>query len=64
MQSKRLVGKSNRRSNSNLQTSENKSHFVPNLVRFLRFSTQRVLNYEEQLKAQLQFFCISAILAP
>jgi hypothetical protein len=45
------------------RAKEKGTHRVPNLVRFLRFSTQRVLNDEEQLKAQLQFFCISAILA-
>ena len=45
------------------RVKEKATHRFSNLVRFFRFSTQRVLNYGEYPKAQLQFFCISAILA-
>jgi hypothetical protein len=42
---------------------EKATHRVANLERFTRFTTRRVLNYGDQLKLQLQTFCISAILA-
>jgi len=42
---------------------EKDTHRVANLERFTGFTTRRVLNYGDQLKLQLQTFCISAILA-
>jgi hypothetical protein len=43
---------------------ENGTHCVPNLERFGRFITHRVMNFKSHPKVHLQFFCISAILVP
>ena len=45
------------------RVKEKGTHRVPTLVRFFRFSTQLALNLKMRPKTQLQFFCISAILA-
>ena len=45
------------------RVKEKSTHRVPTLVRCFRFSTQLALNLKMRPKTQLQFFCISVILA-